>query len=195
MRRRYVAYIRVANKDDFAVETQKHKIKEYAKKRNINIDYYYIDNGYSGTNLNRPQLGQLLRDAKSKKITDEIIFVDNSRLSRDIDGLMNIISRLSKRNVELISLTDNETTMNFIRKISLNFFKENQKIKREMMEKKGAYITSPFKRGTIEDNNFRREQRKKLAKEGIYDVQFKYINTKGEMKNISDKKVSKINGS
>lgn len=191
MRRRYVAYIRVANKDDFAVETQKHKINEYAKKRNINIDYYYIDNGYSGINLNRPQLNQLLRDVKSKKITDEIIFVDNSRLSRDIDDLMNIISRISKRNVKLISLIDIETAMNSIRKISLDFFKRDQKLKREMMEKKRACITSPFKRGTIEDDNFRWEQRKKLAEEGIYDVQFKYIN----MKNINDKRVSKINGS
>ena len=33
MRRRYVAYIRVANKGDFAVETQKHKINEYEKKK------------------------------------------------------------------------------------------------------------------------------------------------------------------
>lgn len=71
MRKEYVGYIRVAHEDDMAVENQKIYIENYAKQKNIKIDCYYIDNGYSGRNLDRPQLKQMLREVKSKNIKKE----------------------------------------------------------------------------------------------------------------------------
>lgn len=108
MRRRNVAYIRVANKSDVAVEQQKQCIDNYAKNHNFIIDYYYIDNGYSGRSFNRPQLRQLLRDVKSKKVTNRIVIKDYSRMSRDVSGVHEIIKKISKRNVELISTMEPE---------------------------------------------------------------------------------------
>ena len=95
MRRRNVAYIRVATKENDAVDVQKKLIDYYAKEKNIKIDYYYVDAGYSGNNLDRPQLRQMLRDVKSKKITDSIIFKDCSRLSRNYIDLSKIINQVS----------------------------------------------------------------------------------------------------
>lgn len=108
MRRRNVAYIRVANENNYALEEQKSILNSYAKSKNFEIDYYYIDNGYSGTNLDRPQLRQLLRDVKSGKVTEKIIFKDITTLSRDKDALYKILNQLSKRNVEIISTISDE---------------------------------------------------------------------------------------
>lgn len=108
MRRRNVAYIRVAEENDLAVSIQKQAIENYAIKHNLVIDYYYIDNGYSGRDFNRPQLKQLLRDVKSKKVTDRIVIQDSSRLCRNFDDIGIILKNISKRSVKLVSLIEEE---------------------------------------------------------------------------------------
>ena len=65
MNHKYVAYIRVNNKSDYAVNLQKNWIDNYVKKKNIKIDHYYIDDGYSGINFDRPQFKQLLKDVEN----------------------------------------------------------------------------------------------------------------------------------
>lgn len=97
MRKEYVGYIRVAHEDDMAIENQKIYIENYAKQRNIKIDYYYIDNGFSGRKFERPQLIQMLREVKKG-----IIVKDMSRLGRDFGVIYKILSRISRRNIALI---------------------------------------------------------------------------------------------
>lgn len=111
MRRRNVAYIRVAQESDMAVKLQKQVIDEYAKEHNFIIDYYYIDNGYTGKNFDRPQLRQLLRDIKSKKVTDRIVVKDCSRICRNCHNMGMILKKVSKRNVKLVSVNDGENAL------------------------------------------------------------------------------------
>lgn len=127
MRRRYVGYIRVAHEDDSAVELQKSKIEYYAKKNNIQIDYYYIDNGYSGINLNRPQLKQLLRDVKSRKVTNEIIYTDNTRISRNKFDFSKIVRAISKSNVNLVSMIEEENVMTSMMTIMHKHYRDTEK--------------------------------------------------------------------
>ena len=127
MRRRYVGYIRVAHEDDSAVELQKSKIEYYAKKNNIQIDYYYIDNGYSGINLNRPQLKQLLRDVKSRKVTNEIIYTDNNRISRNKFDFSKIVRAISKSNVKLVSMIEEENVMTSMMTVMHKHYRDTEK--------------------------------------------------------------------
>lgn len=161
MRRRYVAYIRVANKDDNAVEKQKQMIIAYANERDIKIDYFYIDNGYSGTTLDRPQLRQLLRDVKSRKVTDEIFYVDNSRLSRDIFGVLKIANKVSKSRVKLTSLIKEEQLKMEITMCFDRCFREDERNRKiqatKFYNQKMAQCNSSSKKGTKEDIKTRKK--------------------------------------
>lgn len=121
MNHKYVAYIRVNNKSDYAVNLQKNWIDNYVKKENIKIDHYYIDDGYSGINFDRPQFKQLLKDVENRKITKAVIVKDLSRLSRNMEDIYEIEKRVSKQNVELISICDNEILDSNILEHIVNF--------------------------------------------------------------------------
>ena len=103
-------YIRCACKkgSDFQIRVQKECAKKYLMdKENIGTVTYYIDNGFSGTDINRPAFNELIKDIKNKKI-GKIIVKDYSRISRSyIDLLKCIREYFNPNNVELISIQDN----------------------------------------------------------------------------------------
>ena len=68
------------------------------------VEEVYIDDGRSGTNMNRPGLTALLARC-SKCDVDYLILQDTSRLSRDTRDYLSIRSILAKYKVELIALT------------------------------------------------------------------------------------------
>jgi DNA invertase Pin-like site-specific DNA recombinase len=61
----------------------------------------YIDNGFSGTLLDRPGLDQLRADAKSD-VYDAIHFLDADRITRDVSYQRIIIAELLKRGKQII---------------------------------------------------------------------------------------------
>ena len=51
-----------------ASENQKLLLQNYVRQRGWNEVDVYIDDGYSGTNFNRPGVRRLIEDAKAKRI-------------------------------------------------------------------------------------------------------------------------------
>lgn len=178
MRKEYVGYIRVAHEDDMAVENQKIYIENYAKQRNIKIDYYYIDNGFSGRNIDRPQLKQMLREVKSKNIKKGIIVKDMSRLGRNQKDVLTIMNKISKRKVALISTIEEENLKNNIMLCIIQWQREDELKRKKMgqkcVEDRGALVQNPYKRGTLEDMEYREQKREELKNKGIHHVTFKY---------------------
>ena len=81
--RRYklAAYIRISKKEKEvnSIANQKDLIGYYIKdKVDMKIYNYYVDNGYSGTNFDRPELKRMLKDLSNKKV-DIVIVKDLSR--------------------------------------------------------------------------------------------------------------------
>ena len=63
------------------LEAQRCRLKRRAGERKIQIAAYYEDNGYSGNDLDRPGLAQLLADHR-KGMFDAVLVVNRSRLYR-----------------------------------------------------------------------------------------------------------------
>ena len=57
-------------------------LEKYCKDNGHEIYDYYIDDGYSGLNYNRPNFQRMLQDIENRKI-DLVITKDLSRLGRD----------------------------------------------------------------------------------------------------------------
>lgn len=68
--------------DSNSIVNQKKILKKYALDRGYSNYLYYIDDGYSGTNFNRPDFQRMIADVETGKIK-RIIVKDMSRLGRD----------------------------------------------------------------------------------------------------------------
>lgn len=68
--------------DSESVINQKELLRNYVKNNNFNLVKEYVDDGYSGTNFDRPGFQSMLEDIKNKKINC-VVVKDLSRLGRD----------------------------------------------------------------------------------------------------------------
>lgn len=109
-------YIRLSREDDDkaleseSITNQKSLLLQYVKENNLRVYDIYIDDGYSGTNFDRPDFNRLLIDIESGKI-NMVITKDMSRLGRDYIGTGNLIEKyFPEHNVRYIAVTDNIDT-------------------------------------------------------------------------------------
>ena len=68
--------------DSESVINQKELLRDYVKNNNFNLVKEYVDDGYSGTDFERPGFQSMLEDINNKKINC-VIVKDLSRLGRD----------------------------------------------------------------------------------------------------------------
>ena len=157
-------YLRLSKDDGDDIESesitnQRNIINDYIKK-NDNLKFYneYVDDGYTGTNFNRPGFQMLLKDIENKKI-NMVITKNLARLGRNYIEIGNYIEKyFPDHRVRYIALLDNVD--NFKESVSNDFipiksvFNEKycrdtsiavKKTKRKRMEE-GYYFcnTAPF---------------------------------------------------
>ena len=68
--------------DSESVINQKELLRSYVKNNNFNLSGEYVDDGYSGTDFDRPGFQKMLEDIKMKKINC-VVVKDLSRFGRD----------------------------------------------------------------------------------------------------------------
>lgn len=109
MRKQNVAYLRVsteAQTEKYGLDMQKQKIMEYCDREGVIIDKWYVDGGYSGSKLDRPEIQELLDDAEKGQIAKVFIY-KLDRMSRDVIDTLNLLYRvLPKYGVQVISMTE-----------------------------------------------------------------------------------------
>lgn len=102
-------YARVSTEqqiDNYSIDFQKERIKAYCASKGWNNITEYIDGGFSGSNLIRPSLQQLIADIKKKKI-DVVVVYRLDRLSRSQKDTLYLIEELFlPSGVEFISLNE-----------------------------------------------------------------------------------------
>lgn len=116
-------YIRVANKEttreDSAIERQKHIVNSYLKTiKGVESKEYYIDNGYSGRNYNRPDFKRMVKDIKSKKV-NTIIVKDLARFGRKMNAMDKINMLKKDYGANFIALDDKIDTINKAKEFDL----------------------------------------------------------------------------
>ena len=92
--------------ESMSIQSQKSMLKQYAEDNNIIVYDYYIDDGYSGTNFNRPSFKRMKHDIDNGKINC-VITKDLSRLGRNyLESGAYIEMYFPENNIRYIAIND-----------------------------------------------------------------------------------------
>lgn len=120
---RVALYIRVSTEEQAlhgdSIEAQKQALREYAEKNQYKIIDYYIDDGFTATSLNRPNLQRLLNDIKEGKI-DLVIFTKIDRWSRGVRNYYKIQDVLDTHKVHWKTIFENYDTSTAAGQLHIN---------------------------------------------------------------------------
>lgn len=105
-------YMRLSREDDkgtesASIETQRKILHRFAREQNFPVCNEYIDDGYSGTDFERPAFRRLLQDIENGNVA-VLLIKDLSRLGRN-NGRVSILldEYLPRHRVRCISVTEN----------------------------------------------------------------------------------------
>ena len=97
--------------DSSSILSQKNLLTKYAEDNDWHIFDIYIDDGYSGTNFNRPAFQRMIKDIEQNRI-DIVLTKDLSRLGRNyIQTGFYTDDYFPNHNVRYIALSDNFDTL------------------------------------------------------------------------------------
>lgn len=172
--KKYVAglYCRLSKDDGNSVESmsiwsQKVMLKQFAESNNIAIYDYYVDDGYSGTNFERPSFKKMITDIENGKINC-VITKDLSRLGRNyLQSGAYIEMYFPQKNIRYIAITDGIDTLNsnqndimpFKNILNEMYAKDTSKKVKSAIQsrmREGTYIGSKAPFGYLKDPNNKR---------------------------------------
>ncbi|PID82040.1 MAG: hypothetical protein CSB16_03350 [Clostridiales bacterium] len=105
-------YLRLSKEDENvnesnSISNQRGLIKSYAESNGLTIIKEYVDDGYSGTNFERPKFKEMLKDLELGKF-QAIIVKDLSRFGRDYIEAGKYLQKIfPEKGVRFISVNDN----------------------------------------------------------------------------------------
>lgn len=110
-------YLRLSRDDELqgesgSIRTQRMMLREYAHEHGLNVVGEYIDDGWSGTNFDRPEFQRMIDDIEDGRINC-VVTKDLSRLGRNyiLTGQYTELYFPSK-GVRYIAINDNVDTLN-----------------------------------------------------------------------------------
>ena len=143
-------YVRLSKEDtNESIDNQKKILLDFCLNCKFNNYCFYIDDGWTGTNFNRPQFQQLITDIFNYKI-NTVIVKDLSRLGRDYIKVGEYIEHFFPlHNIRFISINDNIDTASDNSLNDLIPFKSiiNDMYSKDLSKKIRSSIKSMQKRG------------------------------------------------
>lgn len=162
-------YVRVSTleqaEEGYSIGEQKDKLKKYCEIKDWTITKIYSDPGFSGSNLDRPSMQQMIADATTG-LYDAVLVYKLDRLSRSQKDTLYLIEDVfQKNNIHFISLSENFDTSTAFGKAMIGILSvfaqlEREQIKERMMMGKAgrakagkimAWSNIPF--GYIKDHD------------------------------------------
>lgn len=106
------------------IKSQQHEGWQLIKK-------HYDDGGFSGGNINRPALQELMKDIESGLI-DIVVVYKVDRLSRSLHDFAKLVEVFDKNNVSFVSVTQAFNTTNSMGRLTLNILLSFAQFEREV---------------------------------------------------------------
>lgn len=133
--RKTAVYLRVSTdaqlEEGYSIEAQKEMAEAFLKSKGIKNYAFYIDGGYSGSNLLRPSLKQLTDDVKAGKISAVLVY-KLDRLSRSQKDTLYLIEDVFNPNgVDFISMNENMDTSTPLGRLMLGILSAFAQLERE----------------------------------------------------------------
>lgn len=194
------------NNESNSITNQRELIQSYAKDNEIEIVKEYVDDGYSGTNYDRPALNNLMEEiSKKDRVFDIIIVKDLSRFGRDYIGAGKYIQKIFPQlHIRFISINDNYDSKNadmsdtnlilpirnfindsYARDIS-NKVKSSQKIKREKGDYIGSFAPYGYKKSEENKNKLVVDDNVSNIIKSIFDMKLKGYSSKTIAEELND---------
>lgn len=156
-KKRVVLYVRVSTQEQalegYSIDEQIERLTKYCEAMNWIVVKIYVDPGYSGGDMNRPGLKDMLRDLKQGR-ADSVVVYKLDRLSRSQkDTLILLEDEFLANNVDFVSMTENFSTDNafgramvgilaVFAQLERDSIRERMTMGREARAKKGYYSPS-----------------------------------------------------
>lgn len=98
--------------ESMSISNQKAMLKDYAEKNGMYSYSFYVDDGYTGRNFNRPDFQRMIADIEAGKVNC-VITKDLSRFGRNyIEAGSYIGVFFPRHNVRYIAITDGVDSLN-----------------------------------------------------------------------------------
>ena len=102
----------IIDKDSASIDTQRDLLTRYCNDNNIIIYDYYVDDGFTGLNTDRPAFKRMIEDAEAKRINC-VITKDQSRLGRNhLESGFYMEVYFPEHGIRYVALNDNVDTIN-----------------------------------------------------------------------------------
>lgn len=101
------AYLRVSTSDKQTTASQRTSIRDWARSAHVRTDdITWFEDKKSGSNLDRPQLGKLLRAIDNGKIDCLVVF-RLDRLARNTREGLQVLADVADKGVRVVSVSEN----------------------------------------------------------------------------------------
>ena len=111
---RVALYVRVSSQEQadegYSIGEQTERLKKYAEAMGWIVYKIYVDPGYSGGNMDRPGLNEMIRDVETGEI-DTVVVYKLDRLSRSQYDVLYLVEKVFlANNTDFVSMTENFNT-------------------------------------------------------------------------------------
>ena len=135
MNKKVAIYIRVSTdsqaEEGYSIDAQKEQLTAYCISKGLKNYDYYIDGGWSGSNIFRPQLQKLINDIEEEKISHVLVY-KLDRLSRSQKDTLYLIEDIfNKYNISFVSLTETIDTGTPMGKLMIGILSAFAQLERE----------------------------------------------------------------
>lgn len=133
-------YIRVSTdaqfEEGYSIEAQKDMLEGYCASRSITKFEYYIDGGFTGSNIERPQMQRMIDDVIAGKISTVVVY-KLDRLSRSQKDTLYLIEDVFNPNsAGFVSVNENMDTSTPIGRAMLGIMSAFAQLERETIRER-----------------------------------------------------------
>jgi site-specific DNA recombinase len=131
-------YVRVSSEgqaENYSIPQQKRNLEDYCRIKGWNLIKIYVDPGFSGANMDRPALIELL---KNIDMYDIVLVYKLDRLSRSQKDILNLIDKFNDAHCKFASIQENFDTTTPLGMAMLGIIAAFAQLERETIKERMA---------------------------------------------------------